>query len=1041
MNQDRLDLAAVRARLANLHGTEYWRSLEELSRTEAFEEWLHREFPEGASEWHEGASRRQFLKIMGASLALAGAAACTKQPPEKIVPYVNQPEQIVPGKPLFFATAMPMGGRATGLLVESHMGRPTKVEGNPQHPASLGATDVFAQGSVLGLYDPDRSETITYLNQIRPWGEFLQAARNVVGDRMKVNGAGLHFLTETVTSPTLGAALQALRKDLPEIGWHQYDLVNRDSVRAGTIAAFGEAVDVRYQFEAARVVLSLESDFLSSAAGCLRYARGFAAGRRVSNGKADMNRLYVVESTMTSTGASADHRLPLGAGLVGTFARAVAAAIGVAIDSVPDAELPEEARAWVGPVARDLLANKGRGIVIAGESQPAGVHHLACAMNDVLGNAGRTVIYTEPVEAAPVDQAQSLRDLAAAIDEGAVDTLVILGGNPVFTAPADLRLSERLAKVRLRIHLGLYEDETAALCQWHVPEAHYLESWGDLRAFDGTATIVQPLIAPLFGGRTAAEIVAAFSSLPGRTSYDMVREYWSGWFSGGGAKLAAVTGEEERGAGAGQAAAGQSNRAEAAKPGAPAAAEPAFEAFWRRALHDGVVAGTEARSKDVTLRQAPAAAELPVQPQGALEIVFRPDPTIYDGRFANNAWLQELPKPMTTLTWDAPALVAPRDAERLGLANGELVTLRVNGRSARMPVWIMPGQAVGSITVYLGYGRELAGQVGNGVGFNAFPLRSSEAPWFESGLQVEPTGERYPLAGRQNHQLMEGRHLVRSGTLDDYRRNPRFAPEMKEEPPRDQSLYPEWKYEGYKWGMSIDLNACTGCNACVIACVAENNIPVVGKEGVIRGREMHWLRVDTYFEGDPDQPRAHFQPVPCMHCENAPCEVVCPVAATVHSPEGLNDMVYNRCVGTRYCSNNCPYKVRRFNFFLYNDWTTRSLKMVRNPDVTVRSRGVMEKCTYCVQRINHAKAEASRENRTVRDGEILTACQAVCPTEAIVFGDLNDKGSRVALLQSEPRDYALLGELNTRPRTRYLADLRNSNPEMPATGPAAEPER
>lgn len=1025
MNQDRLDLAAVRARLANLHGTEYWRSLEELSRTEAFEEWLHREFPQGASEWHEGASRRQFLKIMGASLALAGAAACTKQPPEKIVPYVNQPEQIVPGKPLFFATAMQVAGRAAGLLVESHMGRPTKVEGNPQHPASLGATDVFAQASVLGLYDPDRSETITYLNQIRPWGEFLQAARNVVSERTKVKGAGLHFLTETVTSPTLGAALRALREDLPEVGWHQYELVNRDSARAGMVAAFGEPVDVHYRFEAARVILSIESDFLSSAAGCPRYARGFAAGRRVSNGNADMNRLYVVESTMTPTGASADHRLALSAGLVGAFARSVAAAIGVAIDPVPDAELPEEARAWVGPLARDLLANKGRSIVIAGDAQPAAVHHLVCAMNEVLGNAGKTVIYTEPVEVEPVDQAQSLRDLAAAIDEGAVDTLVILGGNPVFTAPADLHLAERLAKVRLRMHLGLYKDETAALCQWHVPEAHYLESWGDVRAFDGTATIVQPLIAPLFGGLTAAEIVAAFSSRPGRTAYDMVREYWSGWFRGGGGGQAAAAGKEP--------AAG----ADAAGKQPAAGADAAFESFWRKALHDGVVAGTEARPKNVTLRKPPAAGDLAARRPEGFEIVFRPDPTIFDGRFANNAWLQELPKPITTLTWDAPAVVAPRDAERLDLANGDLVTLRLNGRSARMPVWIQPGQAVGSVTVYLGYGREMAGQVGNGVGFNAFPLRSSEAPWFESGLELEPTGERYPLASRQNHQVMEGRHLVRSGTLEEYRRNPRFAPEMREEPSRDVSLYPEWKYEGYKWGMSIDLNACTGCNACVIACVAENNIPVVGKEGVIRGREMHWLRVDTYFEGDPDTPRAHFQPVPCMHCELAPCEVVCPVAATVHSPEGLNDMVYNRCVGTRYCSNNCPYKVRRFNFLLYNDWTTRSLKMARNPDVTVRSRGVMEKCTYCVQRINYAKAEASRENRTVRDGEILTACQAVCPTEAIVFGDLNDKESKVARARSEPRDYALLGELNTRPRTRYLADLRNPNPEMPASGPAA----
>ncbi|MFB3854832.1 MAG: TAT-variant-translocated molybdopterin oxidoreductase [Vicinamibacterales bacterium] len=1008
MTQERIDLAAVRARLAGLRGADYWRSLEELAGTEAFEEWLHREFPQGASEWHDGASRRQFLKIMGASMALAGATACTRQPPEKIVPYVKQPEQLVPGKPLFFATAMPLAGRATGLLVESHMGRPTKVEGNPQHPASLGATDVFAQASILTLYDPDRSETITYLNDIRPWGEFLQAARTAVDALSARKGAGLHFLTETVSSPTLAAELHALQKELPGMRWHQYEAVNRDNSRAGAIQAFGEPAEVHYRFEAARVVLSLESDFLASGPGSLRYARAFASGRKVADGSAEMNRLYVVESMLTPTGATADHRLPLKSSAIAAFAAAVAAEIGVKAEGDTGASrsaLGEEARAWVGPVARDLAAHKGSSVVVAGESQPAFVHALTLAMNEALGNIGKTVIVTEPVDANPVDQIESLRELTAAIDAGTVDTLVILGGNPVYTAPADLRFAERLTRVRLRMHLGLYRDETAALCQWHVPEAHYLESWGDERAFDGTATIIQPLIAPLFAGRTAAEIVAAFSSRPGRTSYDMVREHWAAWLGG-------FTPADSR-----------------------------FEAFWRRALHDGTIPGTAAKPKQAAVKALRGGPPPAPAGQDALEIAFRPDPTIYDGRFANNAWLQELPKPVTTLTWDAVALVSPRDAERLGLSSGDVVTLRLKGRSARMPAWVAPGQARGSITVHLGYGRERAGQVGNSVGFNAYLLRASQAPWFEGGLQVERTGESYPLANRQTHQLMEGRHLVRSGTLEEYRKHPEFAREMTHE--ARSSLHPQWSYEGHKWGMSIDLNACTGCNACVVACVAENNIPVVGKEGVIRGREMHWLRVDTYFKGEMDSPETHFQPVPCMHCENAPCEVVCPVAATVHSPEGLNDMIYNRCVGTRYCSNNCPYKVRRFNFLLYNDWNERTLKMARNPDVTVRSRGVMEKCTYCVQRINYAKSEAARENRPIADGEILTACQAACPAEAIVFGDLNDKGSRVAKMQSEPRDYSLLGELNTRPRTRYLADLRNPNPEMPdargAKGEAARP--
>jgi molybdopterin-containing oxidoreductase family iron-sulfur binding subunit len=572
--------------------------------------------------------------------------------------------------------------------------------------------------------------------------------------------------------------------------------------------------------------------------------------------------------------------------------------------------------------------------------------------------------------------------------QGKVDLLVILGGNPVFTAPADLRFADALAKVGLRVHSGLYDDETSVQCHWHVPEAHYLESWSDARAFDGTTSLVQPLIAPLYGGHTAHEVIAVLSDRPDRSSYDIVREYW----------------QQER-------------------PGGD------FEMFWRRALHDGLMSATAVPARRVALRAEWDAPSTPTA-DADLEVVFRPDPHIFDGRFANNGWLQELPKPITKLTWENAALISPAVAEELGLANGDVVKLEYHDHSLRAPVWVVPGQAPGSVTVHLGYGRRRGGSLADGVGFDAYRLRTADALHFASGLRLRPTGERRTLACTQDHHSMEGRPLVRTAALEEYLSHPDFAHEMEEQPARDLTLYPEHSYPGYAWGMVIDLGACIGCNACTAACQSENNIPVVGKDQVARGREMHWIRVDRYFGGDLDAPEMFHQPVPCMHCENAPCEVVCPVNATVHSSEGLNDMVYNRCVGTRYCSNNCPYKVRRFNFYLYSDWSTETFKMARNPDVSVRSRGVMEKCTYCVQRIEYSRAKAIDESRTVRDGEIVTACQQVCPTEAIVFGDQNDPESRVAKLKADARNYALLGGLNTRPRTTYLAQVRNPNPEL-----------
>ncbi len=1000
-NNGPIDLTAVRARLAGSQGPQFWRSLEELAETEGFQEFLYREFPQQAGNWIDPVGRRRFLHLMGASLALAGLTGCTKQPDETIVPYVKAPEELVPGKPLFFASAVPHGGFCEGVLVESHMGRPTKIEGNPDHPASLGSTGIFAQASVLTLYDPDRSQTIVQFGEIRSWDAFLSEMREVSQKYRGNKGAGLRILTETLTSPLVHSLLQQLLFEMPSARWHQYEPAGRDASRQGARLAFGTDVSTRYNFEKADVVLSLDSDFLSTGPGHLRYTRDFTARRKVRDGHLEMNRLYVLESTPTNTGAMADHRLPLKASEVESFAVALAAELSIPWQ-MPPSSRSATGEAWVSPIARDLLKHKGRCIVIAGEYQTPNVHALAHAMNLSLGNVGKTVIHTEPVEPNPSQQFDSLRDLAQEMKAGAVETLLILGGNPVFTAPADVPFGQAMKSVKRRVHLGLYNDETAALCHWHVPEAHFLESWNDCRAYDGTITIMQPLIAPLYSGKTASEVLTLLSRQPDRSSYDMLREYWLQRFSG--------------------------NSTPSDKPARTVTPE-SFERFWRKSLHDGLIEGTALPAKDVALVPQP---QLKLSPSAApgLEVIFRPDPHIFDGQFANNGWLQELPKPHTRLTWDNAALVSPATAERLGLRNEETIELQYEGRKVEAPVWILPGQPADSVTIHFGYGRSRTGRVGRGAGFNAYQIRTAMSPWFGSGLAVTQTGRSHNLACTQHHHSMEGRHPVRAATLDRFREEPDFVQEMGEVPSRESSLYPEHNYEGNAWGMVIDLSACTGCNACTIACQSENNIAVVGKEQVIIGREMHWIRVDRYYSGGLDNPETYHQPLPCMQCENAPCEVVCPVNATSHSQEGLNDMVYNRCVGTRYCLNNCPYKVRRFNFLLYSDFETPSLKLQRNPDVTVRSRGVMEKCTYCVQRINAAKIEAEKQDRPVRDGEIVTACEAVCPARAITFGNINDASSRVAKLKADKLNYGLLADLNTRPRTSYLAALKNPNPEI-----------
>jgi molybdopterin-containing oxidoreductase family iron-sulfur binding subunit len=1000
-----LDLASIRARLESAQGREYWRCLEEFSDSDAFRELLKGEFPRQAAGWLDGVSRRDFLKLMGASLALAGLNACGKPAPqdEKIVPYVSQPEEMVIGRPMFFATAFPMGGVGTGILVESHEGRPTKIEGNPNHPASLGATDAFAQASILDLYDPDRSQVVSNAGRISTWNAFVTAIRDDLEQERLGGGTGLRILTETVTSPTLADQLRQLLAKFPRARWHQYEPVNRDNVRAGARLAFGDDVNTVYRFENADVILSLDADFLFRGPASVRYAHDFANKRRVRKGKTDMNRLYVIEAMASVTGSMADHRLTLRPTEIANFAAAIASRMGLSVKSTTDAQpLP-----WIDALIRDLQKHRGSSLVVPGDQQPAVVHALAHAMNQALDNIGKTVIYTQPLEANATDQMASLQELVKDMEAGAVKVLVMLGGNPVFTAPVDLRFADHLAKVAVRVHSSLYEDETSAYCHWHIPETHYLESWGDVRAYDGTVTILQPLIAPLYRGKSAHEMLAAFLGTPDEAPYDIVRDYWQAQkFSGD------------------------------------------FEVFWRTALHDGIVAGTTFQPKTVKPVSSfefrvSSSQSSPNETRNSLEIVFQPDPTIFDGRFANNGWLQELPKPLTKLTWDNAVLMSPKTAQRLGLSyqigttGGEhgrifadLIELRYEGRSLRAPAWIVPGHADECVTLHFGYGRTRAGKVGNGTGFNAYAIRTANAPSYGTGLAIHKTGRQHPLACTQFHHSMEGRDLVRAASIEEFRKNPQFAQSENGHSEPERSLYPGFAYEGYAWGMVIDTSACIGCSACVVACQAENNIPIVGKTEVTRGREMHWLRIDRYYKGSPENPETYHQPVPCMHCENAPCELVCPVAATSHSHEGLNDMVYNRCVGTRYCSNNCPYKVRRFNFFQYSDFDTPSLKPLRNPDVTVRSRGVMEKCTYCVQRINAAKIEAEKENRQVRDGEILTACQAACPTGAIVFGDINNRDSAVVKMKSEPLNYALLAELHTRPRTTYLAKLKNPNPEI-----------
>jgi MoCo/4Fe-4S cofactor protein with predicted Tat translocation signal len=977
-----LNLASIRTRLEKAKGAGYWRSLDELTSVAGFKEFLHREFPRQASEWIDDEGRRNFLKIMGASLALAGLSACTKQPTEYLMPYVEAPEQELPGKPLFYATAFPVSGIANPVLIETHEFRPTKVEGNPEHPASLGSTDVPTQASILGLYDPDRLQTVNFIDEVRSYPSFLVTFIKELERQQAKNGSGIRILTETVTSPTLYSQMQEALMLYPGAKWYQWEPIGHGR-RMGSQMAFGQFLNPVYKFDQADVVLSIDGNFLANGPGGVRYARDFVSKRILRGGNTTQSRFYAVETTPTSTGCKADHRQAIKPSEVIGFARSLAAAL-----SGGAASGPLSGTKFYSALVKDLQASKGRSIVIAGEDQSPEVHAVVHYINQVLGNNGATVTFTPSLEPKPADQWADLQSLVQDLRSGQVDLLLILGGNPVYSAPPELNLKGAIQMARLRIRLGDQLDETSEVCQWNIPMAHPFEYWSDAPAYDGTVSIMQPLIAPLYEGKSAHEIIAAFTNNPQKSNYECVRDYWQ----------AKHTGAD-------------------------------YETWWKHSVHDGFIKGSAPAAVTAAAKLVPPSSSN--SPTSGYELSFHSDPYLLDGRYSNNAWLQELARPVTRLTWDNAVVMSPKTANELHVTDEDQVAIDHNGHTVWGAVWRIPGHPDGSIALSLGYGRTRAGRAGNGAGFDVYPLRPASSPYFATGATVRKLGKTFRLAAVQHHFAMEGREPVHAGTLEEFKQDPYFSEKKSEIPPKGLTIFPQtFKYEGYAWGMAIDLTSCVGCSACVVACQAENNIAVVGKEQVLNTREMQWIRIDRYYKGEPDEPDMYFQPVACVQCEDAPCEIVCPVAATETDAEGLNNMVYNRCVGTRYCSNNCPYKVRRFNFLLFSDWDTESYKLQRNPDVTVRSRGVMEKCSYCVQRINYAKISAEKQDRKVRDGEIVTACAAACPSQAIMFGDLNDPKSRVSQWKGSSLNYSLLGELNTRPRTTYLTEIRNPNPEV-----------
>lgn len=1034
-------------------GRVYWRGTEDFEDAPEAMRWMRGEFPqEDVQELLGNVSRRGFMSLMGASMALAGMTGCVRRPEEHILPYAKAPEDVLPGIPNYYASSYALGGYALGTLVESHEGRPTKIEGNPDHSASQGATTAWMQASVLDLYDPDRCTRFTKEGQELTRTAFVDGIKAKATELKGKQGAGLRFLAETNVSPTLQGLKKRLSESYPQAVWHSWEPINDATVFGGSKLVFGEPLRPVHKLETAKVIVSIDCDFMLSEPDAVTMARSWAKGRQVNDPENPMvNRLYAVEARFTITGSCADHRLRLRPSQLDGFVRTLFAKVTAdssvtvpeelkgALSAAASTSFGEKGDKLMAAMVKELLDNKGASAVMVGRGQPDHVHALVAALNVALGNTDKTVSYVKPVADLP-DPASttdaSLAGLVAAMKGGQVDTLVILGGNPAYDTPADLGFAEALKGIATSIRLGSHVDETAELCKMVAPRSHFLEAWGDARAIDGTASLVQPLIDPLYNSLSDLELVSYFLDVPSNRGYDLVRAYWQ-------TELASAD----------------------------------FEKLWRRMLHDGVVAGSvfAGMSVSVTGSQLVGALKPLTEVQASansVEVVFCEDGRVWDGRFANNGWLQELPDPMTKVTWDNVALMSFGTAKALGVKNHDRVKLESRGRSLELPVWILPGMADNTVALSLGYGRTKAGRVGTGVGGNTYLLRDSAALWSDSGVALSKADGRFRIASTQlhgrlewypvgeaeapakheaeassegaepgsHHAKVELRPVVQQADLADYQKVPAFAQKPFEHVLKSLQLkslpdvFTSHEYVGQQWGMTVDMNVCTGCNSCVVACHAENNIPVVGKKQVSNGREMSWMRLDRYFTGvEADETiEVVKQPMMCQHCENAPCEPVCPVAATVHSKEGgINDMTYNRCIGTRYCANNCPYKVRRFNYFNYHEDFPEVQKMVHNPEVTVRMRGVMEKCSYCVQRVNRARRDMKLANKPmIPDGAITPACAQSCPVQAITFGDINDPNSRVAQMKKLERNYLVLPELNVRPRTSYLARIRNPNPEL-----------
>ncbi|MEZ6044986.1 MAG: TAT-variant-translocated molybdopterin oxidoreductase [Planctomycetaceae bacterium] len=977
----------------------YWRSLDQLEGTPEFEEFLHREFPQAASEFPEGISRRRWLQLMGASFALAGLTGCRWEQ-ETIAPMATRPANRIPGKTQKFATMVNRGGYAQSLVVTSIDGRPIKVEGNADHSASLGATTGYDQAEILHMYDPDRQGGVTLLSSPEETKSWNDAVAALTG-QLQGDGAGFAILSEGSTSPTEKRLKEALLAKYPAIKFYQHESLSRENEWKGAELAFGTPLRPQYDLSKADIVLSLDADLLGIHPNSLAHVRQWAGRRTPEAG--EMNRWYVVESQFTTTGASADHRLAVKASAIPAWVKKLA-------EEVESGAAAGDASEFGKALMDDLLNHKGSSLVVAGPNQPPEVHAVVARINSQLGNLGETVTYSSE----PLAGEATLAELVSAIDGGQVKSLLVLGGNPVYTAPSDFKLGEKLEGLGFTAHLSQYKDETSRLCTWHLPAAHPFESWGDGVSYNGVYTLQQPLMEPLHGGKTAIELLALLNGEGDKPARVVVSETFRG-----------LGGDND------------SDRA------------------WRAAIHQGFTEAGALNSESAAVQESAGSVSLDdFKPSEGLELTFAASGSLYDGRYANNGWLQETPDSMTKLTWDNVALISYATAEKLGVENYHFVTVRANGQTFEIPAYILPGQPDDSISIELGYGRTAAGAVGGDadqdvepVGVNVGTARTSDRMHVIKAVEVEATSNKARLASTQDHHLIDtagmqeisGRigELVREGVLSEYKEHPDFAAHRVHQPDVLRSLWSEEQehpYNDKKWGMSIDLSRCIGCNACSVACQSENNVPVVGKDQVARGREMHWLRMDRYFSGDIENPQVVNQMVACQQCENAPCEQVCPVAATVHSDEGLNDMVYNRCIGTRYCGNNCPYKVRRFNFFNYNKQYEKPghdlIGMVLNPEVTVRHRGVMEKCTFCVQRIQNAKIDAKVANRELADGEIVTACQQVCPANAIEFGDLNLEGSKIAQAHNNDRAYAMLSELNVKPRNKYLARIRNPHPSL-----------